>query len=265
MRTRQLELLRPDEILEEMRRCPVVFLPLAPLEWHGPHLPYGVDPLIASELALRLAERLGGIVHPCLYLGTERERDPATLRNLGFRGTERILGMDFPANSLPSLYLPEEVLEIVVRHQMLLLQKMGFRHLVLVNGHGGRNHVAVLKRLCAEISAGGLCRAHYAFTFPDGAGTWSRRHHASTDETAVMRHLLPDSVATAHLPPPGQPIRAREFGIADADAFSGRNLPEGALSEDPRVATAALGERHLAAATEAIIEELRELLAAGSR
>jgi hypothetical protein len=39
MRTRKLELLRPDEILNEMRRCPVVYLPLGPLEWHGPQSP----------------------------------------------------------------------------------------------------------------------------------------------------------------------------------------------------------------------------------
>ncbi|OGB95400.1 MAG: hypothetical protein A2Z31_03250 [candidate division NC10 bacterium RBG_16_65_8] len=258
MRTRNLELLRPDEILKELRRCPVVFLPLAPLEWHGPHLPYGVDPLIASELALRLADRLGGIVHPCLFLGSERERDPATLRNLGFTGSEWIVGMDFPANSLPSLYLPEEVLAIVVRHQIILLGKMGFRHVVLVNGHGGRNHVAALRRLCAELSAEGRCQVHYAFTFPEGAGTWSKRHHASTDETAVMRHLLPDTVDTAALPPAGQPIRARDFGVVDEDAFAGRNLPEGTITEDPRSATAALGERHLAAAAEAIVAELRE-------
>ena len=150
MRTRKLELLRPEEILDEMRRCPVVYLPLAPLEWHGPHLPYGVDPLIASALAVRLADRLGGLVHPYLPLGSERERDAVTLKNLGFDGGEWIVGMDFPANSLPSLYLPEEVLAIVVRHQIVLLARMGFRHVVLVNGHGGRNHVAALKRIAAE-------------------------------------------------------------------------------------------------------------------
>jgi creatinine amidohydrolase len=261
MRTRNLELLRPDEILGEMRRCSVVFLPLAPLEWHGPHLPYGVDPLIATALALRLADRLGGIVHPCLYLGTERERDPDTLRKLGFTGTEWIVGMDFPANSLPSLYLPEEVLAITVRHQIYLLGNVGFRHVVIVNGHGGRNHVAALKRIAAEISAEGRCRVHYTFTFPEGAGTWSRRHHASTDETAVMQRIFPDAVSTAALPPPGESIRAKDFGIVDTDAFEGRNLPEGIITEDPRTATAALGERHLAAATEAIVAELRGALA----
>jgi len=260
MRTRKLELLRPDEILNEMRRCPVVYLPIGPLEWHGPHLPYGTDPLIASALALCVADRLGGLVHPCLFLGTERERDPDTLRKLGFTGSEWIVGMDFPANSLPSLYLPEEVLAIVVRHQIYLLQQMGFRHIVLVNGHGGRNHVAALKRLAAEISAQGRCRVHYAFTFPEGAGTWSKRHHASTDETAVMQQLAPESVDTATLPPANQPIRARDFAVVDEDAFEGRNLPVGNITEDPRGATSAQGQQHLAAATDAVVAMLRGTL-----
>jgi creatinine amidohydrolase len=260
MRTRQLELLRPEEILEERRRCPVIFLPLAPLEWHGPHLPYGVDPLIASALAARLADRLGGLAHPCLYLGSERERDVDTLKNLGFRGDEWIVGMDFPANSLPSLYLPEEVLGIVIRHQILLLLTMGFRDVVLVNGHGGRNHVACLKRIAAEITAEGRGRIHYAFTFPEGAGTWSRRHHASTDETAVMMHLHPDTVRTAALPPAGSPIRARDFAVVDEEAFSGRSLPDGNLVEDPRTTTRSLGEQHLSAAVEAHVAWLEPCL-----
>ncbi|HYL79514.1 MAG TPA: creatininase family protein [Candidatus Acidoferrum sp.] len=260
MRTRQLELLRPDEILDEMRRCPVVYLPLGPLEWHGPHLPYGTDPLYASEIALQVADRLGGIVHPCLFLGTERERDPATLRNLGFSESEWIVGMDFPKNNLPSPYIPEEVLGIVVRHLVYQLQRMGFRHVVLVNGHGGRNHVALLRRLCAEISAEGRGRVHYAFTFPEGAGSWSRRHHASTDETAVMRHLFPGSVDTDALPPKGQPIRARDFAVVDEEAFEGRTLPEGYIREDPRSATSALGEKHLTAAVDAIVEALARLI-----
>jgi creatinine amidohydrolase len=264
MRTRRLELLRPDEILNEMRQRSVVYLPLGPLEWHGPHLPYGTDPLYAYEMALRVADRLGGIVHPCLFLGTERERDPASLRNLGFSGSEWVVGMDFPDNSLPSPYIPEEVLGIVVRHLVYQLQRMGFRHVVLVNGHGARNHVAVLRRLCGEISAEGRGQVHYVFTFPEGAGTWSRRHHASADETAIMKHLFPDTVNTAGLPPAGAPIRARDFAVVDEDAFEGRTLPEGHIREDPRTATAALGEMHFHAAVEAIVATLGSSLAAGS-
>lgn len=36
MRTVQLELLRPGEIMAERERCSIVYLPVGPLEWHGP-------------------------------------------------------------------------------------------------------------------------------------------------------------------------------------------------------------------------------------
>ena len=51
MRTVQMEYLRPGEILAEKERFSVVYLPLGPLEWHGPAMPYGTDPLMAQELA----------------------------------------------------------------------------------------------------------------------------------------------------------------------------------------------------------------------
>jgi creatinine amidohydrolase len=261
MRTRRLEYLRPDEILAARGEQAVAYLPIGPLEWHGPHLPYGTDPLIAWEVALALADRLGGVVHPCLFLGTERERDPATLARLGFQGSEWIVGMDFPANSLPSLYIPEEVLAILVRHQVLRLQAMGFRTVVLVNGHGGRNHVAALRRLAGEITAEGRGRVLYAFAWPEGCGSWSRRAHASTDETALMLRLRPDDVALDALPPAGTPIRAKEYGIADEAAFEGRGVPAGAIAEDPRGATADLGRRHLDDMVAGLAERLQAELA----
>ena len=39
------ELMRPSEILEAKERCSLIYLPIGPLEWHGPHLPFGVDPI----------------------------------------------------------------------------------------------------------------------------------------------------------------------------------------------------------------------------
>ena len=56
MRTVRFELLRPSEIVAERQRFPVVFQPVSPLEWHGPHLPYGTDPLHAEYVARTTAE-----------------------------------------------------------------------------------------------------------------------------------------------------------------------------------------------------------------
>jgi creatinine amidohydrolase len=118
MRTVRFELLRPDEILAERQRFPVVYQPIGPLEWHGPHMPYGMDPLHAETEARRVAEMIGGVVMPTLYWGTERERDSNTLRDLGFNGDEWIVGMDFPRHSMRSLYTQEDVFGIVVRARL---------------------------------------------------------------------------------------------------------------------------------------------------
>src|SRR5690349_2218451 len=94
------ELMTPGEIIAARERCPVVYLPLGPMEWHGPHLPLGTDALVAQHLALRVAAVAGGLVMPALFAGTDALRPPEegaqSLGALGFTGNERILGMDFP-------------------------------------------------------------------------------------------------------------------------------------------------------------------------
>ena len=87
---RRFERLLPNQIAAEMARCPLIFLPVGPLEWHGPHLPLGTDALIAYQVALRVANQVGGVVLPALYCGTERHRSAEQLRYLGFSGEEYI-------------------------------------------------------------------------------------------------------------------------------------------------------------------------------
>ena len=121
----RFELLRPSQLIAERQRCPLVFLPLGPLEWHGPHLPVGTDPIVAHQVSLRLAREVGGVALPPLFVGTERERSPQMLRNIGFEGDEYIVGMDFPGLPMHSLYLPEEVLAVVVRAYLGVLVRRG--------------------------------------------------------------------------------------------------------------------------------------------
>ena len=84
MRTVQVEYLRPGEIVAERERFSVVYLPIGPLEWHGPAMPYGTDPLMAQEVARAAARITGGVVMPTLYVGTERERPAYILEGMGF-------------------------------------------------------------------------------------------------------------------------------------------------------------------------------------
>jgi creatinine amidohydrolase len=236
MRTRRFELLRPAEIVAEMRARPLIFLPLGPLEWHGPHLPLGTDPLIAHGVALAVAERVGGVVLPPFFWGSERENLPEDLRSLGFKGDEWIVGMDFPANSLKSLYVREEFFALLVREALTLLIEQGYRLIVIVNGHGGENHIKALDRLSAEFTARGpaVVRTFIAWASP---GDVLDVGHADDHETSRMMHLHPETVDLSTLPPPEVPLKNVEYAIVDYLTFRGQPTPDHTTRHDPRIGT----------------------------
>jgi creatinine amidohydrolase len=254
----RMEYLRPGQVLAEQKRVPVVFLPIGLLEWHGPHLPLGVDMLMAHEAAVSLARRVGGVVHPALTCGTERERSPEMLRDIGFQGDEWIVGMDFPANSMPSLYYPEEFLGLAVRETLTLLVRLGYRLIVVVNGHGAGNQIATLQRLAAAFTAQGPARVMLVMPFPiehdeEGRETTSAGH-ADVFETSAMLALLPHAVSLAELPPPGEPLRNTDWAIVDGPTFSGSPTPGHTVraANDPRAAD----PRAVTAAMDAIIDRV---------
>ncbi len=65
-------MLRPDQIVARRRACPVVYIPIGTLEWHGVHNPVGADTLQAEGLALLCAQLGGGLAFPPLYYGESR-------------------------------------------------------------------------------------------------------------------------------------------------------------------------------------------------
>jgi creatinine amidohydrolase len=263
--TRELRLqwLRPDEVAEERANCPLIYLPIGPLEWHGPHLPLGTDPLQAEHTALTLAEKLGGVVHPTLYLGTERERSPELLRDLGFSGEEWIVGMDFPANIERSYYYAEDAFAIMVRFTLEQLAAHGYRLIVIVNGHGATNQIQHLQRLAAEFSQRGPAKVLY--TFDLDAQTDDDAGHATLTETAAVLALNQDRVDLTHLPALETPLRNTDYAIVDAPTFGGQPEPDRTVRAlaDPRRATPELGEKHFAHTVERlstlILSELKNL------
>src|SRR5512137_2379729 len=65
-------MLRPQQIVARRTACPVVYIPVGTLEWHGEHNAVGADTLQAEGLAIMCAERGGGMVFPPLYYGENR-------------------------------------------------------------------------------------------------------------------------------------------------------------------------------------------------
>jgi creatinine amidohydrolase len=254
------ELMRPREIVAARERTPVAYVPIGPLEWHGPHMAVGVDMLHAHAMALAAARITGGIVFPPLPLGTETYIDRDRLRHRGFVGDERVCGMDFPGLSLPSLYIEESVFGVIVREVVGGLKRQAFRVIVLVNGHGAPNHRATLNRLASEeseprrvavLSAGAMEEMRY-------------RGHAELGETSFMLARYPDTVDLTALPPDGVPIGNLAFGILDGPTCAGQPSPEHTVrpEQDPRLATAARGRDDLAYESERIAAKVHEALVA---
>lgn len=259
MRTVQFEFLRPGELLAEQARCSIAYLPVGPLEWHSPAMPFGTDPLAAAEVARRAARQTGGVVLPPLFWGTERERSPRLLADAGFDDTTQYLvGMDVPRNTMKSFYTPEELFALMVREFLRLLARQGYKLIVLVNGHGAENQVAVLERLAVEFSATTqskvLCLMGIASFDPNDGD----RGHATRLETAIQMALHPENVDLSQLPPKPEKLKSTDWGIMDGCTFAGDPPADKCVVYDPRDATAELGERYLAASADFVAARTRE-------
>ncbi|MGD0222210.1 MAG: creatininase family protein [Terriglobia bacterium] len=227
----------PHEVAAARERHGLALLPLAPVEWHGPHLAMGCDNLLAHAFARRLAREFECPYFPPLFVGTERERKPDMLESLGFDRDAFIEGMDFPKNRVASAYFREEVFAAVVRDALhILFARMRFRRVLIVNGHGADNQRAVLDRLCREFNDGHTPRrVRWVYPgFPRSlvAGAIG---HADAAETSMLAATWPGSVDLSRLPDTGR-LRNVDYAIVDGETFDCVPTPDHTVREehDPR-------------------------------
>ena len=94
------EELLPEECVQRIKEMPVAYLPLGTLEWHGPHMPLGADGIQSKELFVRVAEKVGGVVLPMLFMGPDRLFDD--------RGTV-FYGMDINTEGALNTYCAQQM------------------------------------------------------------------------------------------------------------------------------------------------------------
>jgi creatinine amidohydrolase len=269
------ELMTPGEIVTARERCPVAYLPLGPMEWHGPHLPLGTDALVAHHLALRVAERVGGLVMPALFAGTDalrpRGREAQGLGALGLEGDERVLGMDFPGFPVKSLYFEESVLGITVREFVRKLKAEPYRLIVLVNFHGAGNHRHTLERVALEETDEPRVRVMLPALGNRPRPADMDPGHAEKWETEIVMALEEQHVQIGALPPLDVPLPYAQFGIVEGRAFAGNPPPDCVLSRnaDPRYADRqeglALVENIVSFIAQTVTDNLQEVQAAQPR
>ena len=131
------EELLPEECVQRIKEMPVAYLPLGTLEWHGPHMPLGADGIQSKELFVRVAEKVGGVVLPMLFMGPDRLFDD---RGTVFYGmdinTEGALNTYCAQQMKGSAYWMEKGLfQDLLRSIFAQLSRAGVR-IVVGHGHG---------------------------------------------------------------------------------------------------------------------------------
>jgi len=220
----RLQYMLPEAILAKRDSLPLVFLPLAPLEWHGPHLALGVDPINAEQTALAVADKVGGVVHPTLYMGTERERPPEILESLGYSKDDYVVGMDHPEAKglVPSYYYPEGLFAMTLRAHIEQFIQHGYKYIFIINGHGAVNHNEVLSRLCIEFSnSKNDSKVDYSISMPDEEMEKGLLAHAGMEETSLMMYFDQSYVNLDALPDTEIPLRYKDYSIVDGEGFIG--------------------------------------------
>lgn len=135
----QYERLRPEQIIARRRECPIAYLPIGTLEWHGVHNPVGLDALKMHALLCECARRIGGLVFPPLYYGENREQD---LMEAIAEDRDRIAAkMGLPASNFAPGYMVEGLSIQNRNYQSLLvhilheIKSLGFQVAVIGAGH----------------------------------------------------------------------------------------------------------------------------------
>ena len=214
----RLELLRPHEIAARLALRPIVYVPVGTLEFHGEHLPIGLDALNAHGICLRAAARDGGVVYPALYYGT------------GGTHGEYPWTIIMPAG--------DEIRALLDR-SLARLDELGVRLAVLFTGHFPDEQIAIVEDAAAVWNARGRGMRALGLSLSGVEGALLAPDHAGRFETTLLQAHLPDRVALDRLPP-----HHADEGLDDPWGPS-RNDPGhplwGVVGPDPRLVDPAQG------------------------
>jgi mycofactocin system creatininase family protein len=202
--------------------APLVLVPLGSTEQHGPHLPFSTDSMIATAVALGVAEGLRGsrelVVAPTVLYGASGEHQ-------SFPGTV----------SIGHEALQATLVELVRSFSTWA------GDILFVNGHGG--NVASLAAAVPRMIGEGHRVAWVSCSVRDGDA------HAGRVETSIMLHLAPELVDLAmarpgNVTPVGDLMAQLRLGGTQSVSPSGvlgdptgANAAEGAALLDEMVET----------------------------
>ena len=234
--------LTAEELRARAEADALVIVPVASLEQHGPHLATGVDIVLATAVAERVARRVAAtgapvVVTPTVWTGLAEH-------HMAFGGT---------------VTLDHDAFAAVLRGVLRSAQRCGFRRAMLLNGHGGNAEAVAVAATSISTEFGmKVAAGTYWHLIGDAFAPILERQanvmHACEAETSMMLSLRPDSVRRERLPEAHGPTSTRVEGQPPTLALrrSFRDVSPSGVVGDARPATAEKGERLLETAAERI-------------
>ncbi len=208
------QMLRPAQAVLRRKACPVAYVPLGNLEWHGPHNPLGADTLQAEGLAILCARKGGGLAFPPLYYGENRLQ--CLVESTADDRADIALEMALPPENFAPEAFPFSETEQTLHYQRLLLhilaevETLGFEVAVFVAGHGPLVDHARAACLLSNQRSRSRRRGLLAWAFLDSRIAQDKYRglgdHGAGWETSHLLWLHPETVDLSTLPPKGGKI-----------------------------------------------------------
>ena len=235
--------------LGAIERATPVFLSIAAVEQHGPHLPLATDAMIGEALLDELDRRIGTdvLILPQLSVG-------CSAHHLDYAGT---------------LSLRHATLQACVTDIAGSVLNHGFRNIVLFNSHAGNQALGgvLVEELGAAHPGSRIVLASWwklvapelRFLLADAT---DRDSHAGDLETSLMLHLFPETVRAI---PPHEEIGQAMFSWATGDLLTAERATLYASMRDRTGGSGVDGDPALAsvergaAITSLVVDALAEL------
>jgi creatinine amidohydrolase len=209
----QYELLLPWQLRAAVSQRPVAFIPLGTYEWHGEHLPVGLDSLTAHGICLRAAALDGGLVMPpCYYsVGGGHGSYPWTIIKDG----------------------PDDI-EAQLMFTLQRMESFGLKLAVLFSGHFAPTQLEMIDRIAEKWNQRGGDLKVMATAVNRIPGLQFAPDHAGIFETTLLAALHPELVHIQRL----KSLAAAPLPANENDFGGSRHNPVhpiyGVFGPDPR-------------------------------
>ena len=199
--------LNPDELEDRWFKKPLAIIAWGALEWHGPHLPLGLDGIVAEYFAEKVASETEGVLLPACWM---------------------------PITTLPhpsSLQISTETMRQIIDDLLEGLYSSGARVVGIVTGHYAQGHEIEMYEAALRAMERHQGYQVLAATPLEVLGEDDLLDHAARWETAQLQAIRPELVHLEKLP---EDLKAKKCAVLGEDprkasAEEGKQMLDAAL------------------------------------